>query len=111
MSEEKLTMDDFSAELEASFKKIEEGDMLTGTVISVDEKEVILDLKYYAEGVIRAEDFSNEPGFSLKDAVQVGDEITATTATATFFSPAQRQTISSHGKNSHSTKKRKPYWM
>ena len=43
-----------------------------------DEKEVILDLKYYAEGVIRAEDFSNEPGFSLKDAVQVGDEITAT---------------------------------
>ncbi len=78
MSEEKLTMDDFSAELEASFKKIEEGDMLTGTVISVDEKEVILDLKYYAEGVIRAEDFSNEPGFSLKDAVQVGDEITAT---------------------------------
>ena len=63
MSEEKLTMDDFSAELEASFKKIEEGDMLTGTVISVDEKEVILDLKYYAEGVIRAEDFSNEPGF------------------------------------------------
>ena len=78
MSEEQLTMDDFSAELEASFKKIEEGDMLTGTVISVDEKEVILDLKYYAEGVIRAEDFSNEPGFSLKDAVQVGDEITAT---------------------------------
>lgn len=77
MSEEKLTMDDFSAELEASFKKIEEGDMLTGTVISVDEKEVILDLKYYAEGVIRAEDFSNEPGFSLKDAVQAGDEITA----------------------------------
>ena len=67
MSEEKLTMDDFSAELEASFKKIEEGDMLTGTVISVDEKEVILDLKYYAEGVIRAEDFSNEPGFSLKE--------------------------------------------
>ena len=78
MSYENLTMDDFSAELEASFKKIEEGDMLTGTVISVDEKEVILDLKYYAEGVIRAEDFSNEPGFSLKDAVQVGDEITAT---------------------------------
>ena len=28
MSEEQLTMDDFSAELEASFKKIEEGDML-----------------------------------------------------------------------------------
>ena len=47
MSEEKLTMDDFSAELEASFKKIEEGDMLTGTVISVDEKEVKLPGRTY----------------------------------------------------------------
>ena len=34
MSEEKLTMDDFSAELEASFKKIEEGDMLTDKFLS-----------------------------------------------------------------------------
>ena len=57
-------MDDFSAELEASFKKIEEGDVLSGTVISVGERGMVLDLKYYAEGVIRAEDFSNEPGFS-----------------------------------------------
>ena len=45
-------------------KTIEEGDILTGTVISVDEKEVILDLKYYAEGVIPAENYSREPGFS-----------------------------------------------
>ena len=29
MSEEQLTMDDFSAELEVFLKKIEEGDMLT----------------------------------------------------------------------------------
>ena len=43
------TMKDYEAELEASFKKIEEGDILTGTVISVDEKEIVLDLKYYAE--------------------------------------------------------------
>lgn len=48
------TMKDYEAELEASFKKIEEGDILTGTVISVDEKEVILDLRYYAEGIIPA---------------------------------------------------------
>ena len=48
MSDEKTTMDDYSAELEASFKKIEEGDILTGTVIAVDETEVTLDLRYYA---------------------------------------------------------------
>ena len=42
------TMKDYEAELEASFKKIEEGDILTGTVVSVDDKEIIVDLKYYA---------------------------------------------------------------
>lgn len=72
------TMKDYEKELEASFKKIEEGDILTGTVISVDEKEVILDLKYYAEGIIPAENYSREPGFSIKEEVQVGEEVSAT---------------------------------
>lgn len=71
-------MKDYENELEASFKKIEEGDILTGTVISVDENGVILDLKYYAEGVIPAEAYSREPGFNLKEEVHVGDEISAT---------------------------------
>jgi len=72
------TMKDYEQELEASFKTIEEGDILSGTVISVDEKEVVLDLKYYAEGIIPAEDYSREPGFSIKEAVQIGDEVSAT---------------------------------
>ena len=72
------TMKDYEEELEASFKKIEEGDILTGTVISADEKEVILDLKYYAEGIIPAEEYSREPGFCIKDEVHVGDEVSAT---------------------------------
>ena len=72
------SMKDYETELEASFKKIEEGDILTGTVVSVDEKEVVVDLKYYAEGIIPAEDYSREPGFSLKEQVNVGDEVSAT---------------------------------
>lgn len=72
------TMKDYEKELEASFKKVEEGDILTGTVISVDENEVVVDLKYYAEGIIMAENYSREPGFSLKESVHPGDEISAT---------------------------------
>jgi len=72
------SMKDFEKELEESMKKIEEGDILTGTVISVDEKEVILDLKYYAEGVIPVEDYSREPGFNIKEEVHEGDEVSAT---------------------------------
>ena len=44
----------------------------------LDEKEVVVDLKYYAEGIIPAEDYSREPGFSLKEQVNVGDEVSAT---------------------------------
>ena len=72
------SMKDYEQELEASFKKIEEGDILTGTVISVDEKEVVLDLKYYTEGIIPVENYSREPGFSLKEEVHAGDEVSAT---------------------------------
>lgn len=60
------------------FKKIEEGDIIAGTVVSVDETGVVLDLKYYAEGFIPAEEFSREPGFNIKEAVQPGEEIQAT---------------------------------
>ena len=49
------TMKDYERELEASFRKIEEGDIIKGTVIDVNEEEVILDLKYYAQGIIKAE--------------------------------------------------------
>lgn len=72
------TMDDFREELEASFKKIRVGDVVTGTVIDVTEDQVIVDLKTYADGVIRKEDLSEDPDFNMQEAVHPGDEITAT---------------------------------
>lgn len=71
-------MEDYSRELEASFRKISEGDILTGTVIDVSENGVILDLRYYAQGVIKAEDMSDVPGFSILNDVAVGDTVEAT---------------------------------
>ena len=71
-------MDDFRQEIEDSFKTVEEGDVLTGTVIAVDENDVTLDLKYYTEGIIHNADYSREPGFLAKNEVNVGDEVTAT---------------------------------
>ena len=72
------TMDDYKDELEASFRKIQEGDILTGTVISVSEEEATLDLKYYAPGIITAEEFSNDPDFSIVENIHVGDTLEAT---------------------------------
>ena len=55
--EEKLTMDDYATELEASLRKVQEGDVLTGTVIGISDTEVTVDLKSYTDGIIRAEDY------------------------------------------------------
>lgn len=72
------TMDDYKEELEASFRTIREGDILNGTVISVSEEEATLDLKYYAPGIIKAEEFSNDPDFSILENIHVGDILEAT---------------------------------
>lgn len=72
------TMDDYKDELEASFRKMKEGDIVKGTVISVGEEEITLDLKYYAPGVIKVEDFSSDPDFVVAEHVHPGDEIEAT---------------------------------
>lgn len=72
------SMENYSAELEASFRKINEGDILTGTVIGVSETEITLDLGYYTDGLIRLEDASDDPTFSLKDSIRLGETISAT---------------------------------
>ena len=72
------TMKDYEKELEASFRKINEGDVIQGTVIYVNEEEVTLDLKYYTQGIIKAGDMSSDPDFSILADVHAGDVIEAT---------------------------------
>ena len=76
MSEE-LTMQDFEQELNRSFKKIFPGDVVTGTVIGISDTEVTLDLNYFAEGIIPLTELSNDPRFSIKADVQIGETISA----------------------------------
>ena len=71
------TMMDYERELEASFRKINEGDVISGTVIDVNEEEVTLDLKYYTQGIIKAKDMSADPGFAVLEEVHEGDVIEA----------------------------------
>lgn len=72
------SMKDYEKELEASFRKIHEGDIITGTVIDVNEEEVTLDLRYYTQGIIKVENLSNDPDFAVMEQVFVGDEVEAT---------------------------------
>ena len=69
------SMDDFKAELEHSFKKINAGDVVNGTVCGVSDKEVTVDLNSYSEGIIAIEELSNDPKFSIKEDIHVGDKV------------------------------------
>lgn len=73
-----MGMEEFEKEINASFQKYEEGDIVTGTVIGVSDTEVTVDLGSYAEAIIPLAELSNDPRFSIKADIAVGDEITAT---------------------------------
>lgn len=75
MSEE--TMADFEEQINASLRKFNEGDRVTGTVVSVEEEEVIVDLQSFSQGVIPADEYSDDPGFHAMDEIRTGDSITA----------------------------------
>lgn len=71
------SMAEFEEEIGRSMKKIKEGDILSGTVIGVTDTEVTVDLGSYTEGIIRLEELSNDPKFSIKADIASGDAIKA----------------------------------
>lgn len=71
------SMEDYKEELEASYRRILPGDMVTGTVIDVTETDVMIDFNYYAPGRIPVEEMSSDPDFKVMEQVKVGDTLTA----------------------------------
>lgn len=69
------TMADFEEEINASFVKFREGDRINGTVVSVEEEEILLDLHSFSQGVIPRTEYSDDPDFHAMDAIRVGDTL------------------------------------
>ena len=72
------SMADYAGEIESSMRVINVGDILEGTVVGLTDSEVTVDLQYAAEGIIRAQDYSGDPSFSIKENVHPGDVVKAT---------------------------------
>lgn len=75
MSEE--TMQDYEEQINASFRTFKEGDRVTGTVVSVEEEEILLDLQSFSQGVIPGTEYSDDPDFHAMDEIRTGQELTA----------------------------------
>lgn len=72
--------EDFGKMFEESLaeeSRISAGKIVKGTVIDVKDDEIILNINYKADGIITKSEYSNDVNISLKDKVQVGEEIEA----------------------------------
>lgn len=72
------TMEDYKEALEASYRRIRPGDIVTGTVIDVNDQDVTIDFNYYAPGRIPVTELSDDPTYHVLETVAVGDTLTAT---------------------------------
>ncbi len=72
--DEPETMESLMEMYEESFKQFEEGQVVTGRIISIDKNHVLVDIGYKSEGQIRIEEFINEEGntdAAIGDSVEV----------------------------------------
>lgn len=72
------TMEDYKEALEASYRRIRPGDIVTGTVIDVNDQDVTIDFNYYAPGRIPVTELSDDLTYHVLENVAVGDTLTAT---------------------------------
>ncbi|MBQ8181492.1 MAG: S1 RNA-binding domain-containing protein, partial [Ruminococcus sp.] len=66
---------DFAEALDQSFKKIHTGEKVKGTVVSVDNAEITVDLGTKHTGYVKLEDLTDDPSKKPEDIAKVGDEI------------------------------------
>ena len=75
MAEE--TMKDFERELNASFRVLNEGDIVDGMIVDINDEVVTLDIGYYVPGVVPINDISDDPDFSPMRDIKIGDNAQA----------------------------------
>lgn len=65
----------FEQMLEESWVSIHKGEIVEGTIISVNADEIYVNIGYKSDGIIPKSEFSNYPALDLTTAVTVGDTI------------------------------------
>ena len=58
---------------EQGMKQIRTGEIVEGTVISVKEDEIVLNIGYKADGIVTRSEYTNTPNVDLTTCVSVGD--------------------------------------
>ena len=69
--------DDFEKAIEATVLRFKEGDIVEGTIVSVDAEGAMVDIGYKSEGLIPTRELSIRNNVAPKDEVDMGDRVEA----------------------------------
>jgi len=70
-------VDDFEKAVEATVLQFKEGDIVEGTIVSVDAEGAMVDIGFKSEGLIPIRELSIRNNIDPNDVVQVGDRVEA----------------------------------
>jgi len=71
------TMADYEAEINASLKKIKNGDLVEGEIIGINDKEALVNFGYASDGIVPASEMPLEPEQKPNEKYKVGDKVKA----------------------------------
>lgn len=71
----RMAEESFEEMLNASFKTVRNGEVVTGTVIDVKPDQIILNIGTKADGILTKNEYSNDPSVDLTEKVKVGEEM------------------------------------
>ena len=77
--------DDLAKMYDETLNKVSEHQVTEGTVISIDKKEVIVNIGYKSDGIIPASEFRYNPDLKIGDKVEVYVETKKTVKVSWFF--------------------------
>ncbi|HWL64390.1 MAG TPA: 30S ribosomal protein S1 [Actinomycetota bacterium] len=71
------TQEALMAAIEATIKPVNEGDLVSGSIVKIDKDEVLLDIGYKSEGVIPSRELSIRNDVDPSEIVSMGDQLEA----------------------------------
>ncbi|GMQ63349.1 30S ribosomal protein S1 [Vallitalea maricola] len=71
------SMEDYAEEIDNTFVKLSEGDIVEGKVLSVTDTEILVNIGYISDGIIPVQEIIHDENVSLKDLYKENDIIKA----------------------------------
>ena len=68
-------MDEMMKAIEDSMVKLHRGEVVKGKVISLNDDEIMVNIGYKSDGIVKRDELSNDPSINPSELLSIGDEI------------------------------------